>query len=416
MSAIHLGFEVGTGESVSVPMAHLVVFGQTQQAGKTTALEALIGRSGCRAVAFVTKRGEGGFASAREIKPYFRERADWQFVQAVLEATLQSKQDFKQAWIMRACEGARALKTVLYNVRRLKDGARGFSADMYYVLDQYLTLVIPQIEQLPKTDRVELGPGLNVMNLEGYSPELQALVIRSTIEWVHRHERDVVTVIPEAWRFLPQSRRSPVRMAAEELVREGAALRNFVWIDSQDIAGVDKLPLRAAKTWLIGVQREPNELKRNLAAIPAGFKRPASADVANLKLGQFFVCWGKETIRVYVQPAWMSDDDARAIAKRDEAPEQTAPTAADDRTAGNPVNHAGSGEECSMDSELKQLLEQQAKATQALLERFASNGAAAQVAVDAVARPAAVNEDEERLKRYATRRSSRSWSSVPSWL
>lgn len=311
---IHLGFEVVSGEPIAVPLSHLVVFGQTQSAGKTTALEALISRSGCKAIAFVTKRGEGGFSNAHEIRPYFRERADWQFVQAVIEATVNSKQDFKLPWIMRACEGTKTLAGVQRNVKRLLDKAKGMSLDMYYVLDNYLDLVIPQIASLPKADTVALTEGLNVMSLDGYSPELQALVIRSVIDWVHKKEHGVVTVIPEAWRFLPQGRRSPVRLAAEELIREGAALKNFVWIDSQDIAGVDKLPLRAAKVWLIGVQREPNELKRNLEAIPAGFKRPKANDVASLKLGQFFACWGDEAHKVYVQPAWMGASDARAIA------------------------------------------------------------------------------------------------------
>lgn len=36
-----LGYEVGTGNPVEVPLRHLAVTGQTQEAGKTTALEAV---------------------------------------------------------------------------------------------------------------------------------------------------------------------------------------------------------------------------------------------------------------------------------------------------------------------------------------------------------------------------------------
>lgn len=79
---IHLGFEVGTGQPIAVPLKHTVVSGQTQESGKTTTLEALISRSGLRAVAFVTKRGETSFVDAPRVPPYFRERADWQFVLA----------------------------------------------------------------------------------------------------------------------------------------------------------------------------------------------------------------------------------------------------------------------------------------------------------------------------------------------
>src|SRR5437899_922280 len=55
---IHLGYEVGTGKRVSIPLNHMVVLGQTQLSGKTTTLEALVARSGIRAIAFITKPGE----------------------------------------------------------------------------------------------------------------------------------------------------------------------------------------------------------------------------------------------------------------------------------------------------------------------------------------------------------------------
>ena len=44
-----LGFQVDSGESVYVGVHHLAIFGMTQLSGKTTALEALISRSGLRA-------------------------------------------------------------------------------------------------------------------------------------------------------------------------------------------------------------------------------------------------------------------------------------------------------------------------------------------------------------------------------
>jgi hypothetical protein len=65
VGVIHLGYEVGGGAPVEIPLRHMVVTGQTQEAGKTTTLEAMIARSGVKAIAFVTKRGEGSFAEAR---------------------------------------------------------------------------------------------------------------------------------------------------------------------------------------------------------------------------------------------------------------------------------------------------------------------------------------------------------------
>lgn len=115
---LHLGFEVGSGNAVSIPVRNMVVCGQTQEAGKTTTLEALIARASVPAVAFVTKRGEQSFAAGRRIAPYFRERADWQFVASVLEATMRERLKFERAWIMRASKGARTLADVHNNVRK----------------------------------------------------------------------------------------------------------------------------------------------------------------------------------------------------------------------------------------------------------------------------------------------------------
>jgi hypothetical protein len=118
---------------------------------KTTTLEALVARSGLAAIAFVTKRAAASFTEGRTLPPYFRERADWQFVSAVLEATLRERLKFERSWIMRACKGARTLADVQRNVRREMDKAKGLSADVYMTLDHYLDIVIPQIERLPPT-------------------------------------------------------------------------------------------------------------------------------------------------------------------------------------------------------------------------------------------------------------------------
>lgn len=63
---VHLGYEIGTGEPVEIPMRHMVVTGQTQEAGKTTALEAMISRSGMKAIAFVTMHAENPDGNAFE--------------------------------------------------------------------------------------------------------------------------------------------------------------------------------------------------------------------------------------------------------------------------------------------------------------------------------------------------------------
>lgn len=314
---VHLGFEVGTGAPVSVPVRHLAVTGQTQLSGKTTTLESLVTRSGRCAIAFVTKRAEASFTGARVLKPYFKHRADWQFVASILEATMREKMRFERSWIMRACKGATTLADVQRNVKDFMTRSRGLAADVYLTLDHYLDIVVPQIGALDYTTSLDLTlPGINVMNLVDYSMELQALVIRSVLEWVYEKERDTLVIIPEAWEFIPQQRGSPVLLACEQLIRKGGASHNFVWLDSQDIAGVHKNILRSVSVWILGVQREANEVKRVLAHIPG--KKPKINDIMELQRGQFFVCYGAIVVKTYVQPKWLAYDMARDIAIADQ--------------------------------------------------------------------------------------------------
>jgi hypothetical protein len=314
---VHLGYEVGSGEPVHIPVRHMVVTGQSQEAGKTTALEALISRSRHRAVAFVTKRGERAFMKSHFIPPYFKERADWQFVASVLEAAMRERLKFERAWIIRASKGARTLADVQRNVRKAMESAKGLSADVYLTLDSYLDIVVPRVARVHFSDRVILEPGLNAINLsdrEQFPPELQSLVMRSVLEWIYEHETETVTIIPEAWEFLPQGRGSPVKLSAIELIRKGAGLKNYVWLDSQDIGGIEKEMLRSCPVWLLGVQRETNEIKRVLENIPAGVAHPKASDIATLEKGQFYACYGKTVVKTYVMPLWMDERQAQGIA------------------------------------------------------------------------------------------------------
>lgn len=312
---IHLGFEVGTGEVVEIPKLNIAVTGMTQRSGKTTALEALVLRSGVRALTFVTKRGEKSFSDGRRVDPYFHDRADWQFVTSILDATLQEKNKFLRPWIMKICRTTKTLSDVQRAVRKALEKATGLNEGVYTQLDAYLDLIVPEIERTRLAESLELGAGLNVMDVSSFATPMQMLFIQSAIDWINLHEQDTIVVIPEAWEFVPEGMGSPVKAAATTLVRKGSGIGNHVWLDSQDMAGVDKVLLRGCPVWLIGVQREANEIKRNLANIPGSIKKPTATAVATLERGQFYACWGTHSIKTYVQPAWMDSDEAREIAR-----------------------------------------------------------------------------------------------------
>lgn len=313
-----LGFEVGTGEPVEIPLHHTIVTGTTQLSGKTTTLEGLITRSGLKAVAFRTKRGESGFAAAEvhAHAPYFRERADWQYVQSLLEATMRERLKFERSWIIRAAKGARTLRDVYDNVSTELEKSRGLAESVYTNLKAYLEIVLPELEAIKFAPSLDLKAGLNVIDLVGLRQEVQALVIASTLEAIHADERGTISVVPEAWKFLPEGRNTPVRVVIESLAREGAAIGNYVWLDSQDITGVDKGVLKNFDVWILGRQREMNEVERALKQIPLPARaRPKPEDVATLPVGHFIACYGDQVRRVYVQPAWLPTEAAQRVAK-----------------------------------------------------------------------------------------------------
>lgn len=316
MKEVLLGFEVGDGSPVRLRPSHLIVTGITQLSGKTTTLEALINRSDFRAIAFRTKPGEAGFSAGKVIPPFFVERSDWQYIESLLEATLKERLKFERSWIIRACKGAGSIEEVDKNISELLGKSREGSLQhgVYTSLHAYFELVLPQLKHEYFSSELTLHDGVNIMDLEKFSDEVQSLVIRSVLEHVLRNERNTVVIVPEAWKFLPEKRGSPVKYAAEAFIRQGATRGNFLWIDSQDLAGVDKSPLKQVSNWILGLQLERNEVQHTLDQIPLPSSlKPRPEKVMTLKVGHFICCNPTFTKEAYVMPAWLNEEIAKKV-------------------------------------------------------------------------------------------------------
>jgi hypothetical protein len=199
LDKILLGFEVGNGKPVFVPLHHLAIFGMTQLSGKTTTLEALISRSGLRAVAFITKRGEAGFTKFNLISPYYKPRADWQFVEGLVNVALGEKVKYEPGirWaIIKVSKGAKNLRDVKAKAEEMLEKAkRDFQKQLFEKLITYLEIVVPELERWTFSDRLELSEGVNVMDLSGMRLETQHLVIASTIDYAFQNLDHVVVIV-----------------------------------------------------------------------------------------------------------------------------------------------------------------------------------------------------------------------------
>ncbi|MEM2367364.1 MAG: hypothetical protein QXQ50_03915 [Candidatus Bathyarchaeia archaeon] len=311
-----LGFEVGTGQPVYMPIHHLAVFGITQLSGKTTALEAIITRSGLRAVAFITKRGESGFTKFRLIPPFYRVRVDWQFVEGLVNVALGEKVKYEPGmrWaIIRVSRGAKNLREVKDKAEEmLAEARRDFHRQVFEKLVTYLDAVVPELERWQFSSSLELADGVNVMDLSAMQPETQQIIIASTIEYIFQNMDHVVVVIPEAWETLPEHKMTPVKWIVERFIRKGAAVGNYVFLDSQDIGGISKVPLRQCDNWLLGRMREAHEVERILKQL-LGRKVPYE-EIQTLPLGHFYAVFRNEVRKVYVLPAGVPEEVGRDVA------------------------------------------------------------------------------------------------------
>jgi hypothetical protein len=315
---IHLGFEVATGDQVSVPLHHAIVSGVTGLSGKTTAISAMLSRlpEGYKSLVFSTKRGEISFEGAHEVQPFYKATVDWEYVSGVLEAARKEKLKFERSWIIKASRGATTLRDVYQNiVAALEEGKplRGLDESVWTVLRAYFEKVLPELESQPWASTLGLAQGVNVMHLAHLSEEVQGLVIAASLEEAHRAMSDVVLVIPEAWLYVPQQRGSPVKWAAQHIIRQGRARGVFLWLDSQDVTTVSKDVLKSVDLWVLGRQREVNEVRRILDQIPST-QKPKPSDVMTLGVGQSYVAAEDWCKKVYVQPAWPGEEMARNVA------------------------------------------------------------------------------------------------------
>lgn len=322
-----LGFEIGTGKPVYISLTHLIVTGITQESGKTTTLEALIKRSGMRAVVFRTKIGERGFSEGTMIPPYFKERFDWEYVLDLLQSLRKEKLKFETGWIVKLCKKADSLLSLSNNIKLIlsnEEKAKELFGRKLNILDQnvittldaYLDKILPELQVSRFSNVLELHDGVNIIDLERYSREVASLIIKSILDTTLKEFKNTIIVIPESWKFIPQDSGNPCKGSVISFIRQGATNGNYVWIDSQDITDTDKEPLKQISTWILGYQSEINEIRRTLDQISLPrLSKPKTEDISQLPIGHFYVTYKDYTKKVYVWPIWLDEKTAIKVAK-----------------------------------------------------------------------------------------------------
>lgn len=314
---IKFGFEIETGKEIEIPLSHTVVTGLTNESGKTTAIMGLIKRSGLKALIIKTKIGEKAITEGTQIPPFYKENFDWEYAVDLLESSRKEKLKFERSWIIKYSKDATNLLEFKRNIdNALAEGKlRELEKSVLISLQAYLEKILPELQYAPLSKTLDIHEGINIMDLERFKEETQSLIIKSVLEEVLTKEKNTIIIIPECWRYLPEKLGNPVKRPAESFIRQGATNNNFLLIDSQDITGVSKTILKQVSNWILGYQREINEIKRTLDQIPlTKKKKPNPEEVATLKLGHFFVATSGFVKKAYAQPSWLSDKIAKQVA------------------------------------------------------------------------------------------------------
>lgn len=319
---ILLGFEVGKGERIEIDPSHLVVTGVTQMSGKTTTLESCVKRSGRKTVVFRTKIGEKSFLEGTIIPPFFRDRSDWEFIKGLIESTMKTRIDkFEQASIIKLCKqtGGNSILDFKKKVdQRLTEKISNSTDVTLTNLQAYLEKVVPKLQTITFSNTLDLVDGLNIIDLERFSreAEVQGLIIASVLEEILYNFKNVTVIVPESWKFIPEERGSPCKLIVEEFIRQGATNGNYLWIDSQDMAGVDKRILKQITTWILGYQSEKNEVKHTLDQLPIpNAVKPKPDEIMSLGMGIFYLATRERTIKTYVLPFWLDEERGIKIAR-----------------------------------------------------------------------------------------------------
>lgn len=316
---ILVGFECGTGTEVRFDPAHLFISGITRS-GKTTTLEAIVHRSGLSTVSFITKQGEECFKKGNNLKPFFQEKAEWKHLENIFKVQLNEKMKDIRPILIELCNNKDTLELVKGEIDNALQGKLKSSEKKPLILLQaYFKDLFDALKGKEYSSKFSPIKGINLMNLTEYSEALQGFIINSVLNEILSNRKNTVVIIPEAWKFVPQSKKTPCHNSIENLTRQGATNKNFVWFDSQDIAGVDKGVLKNVGIWILGLQTEKNEVEHTIEQIPLPKKqKPAADEVMTLKTGEFIVCSanaGGAVKKTYVMPESMEKDEAIEIAK-----------------------------------------------------------------------------------------------------
>ena len=304
---ITVGFEIGTGAKVEIPLHHTIITGMTGS-GKTTLIKRIIGQLDKVLVIDV----KNDYVELTTVPPKVTaDIPDALTLKDLLEVYggISLRGEFPE--LIKVVNESTDLWDVLERIRRfLKlENIHPIRRDKLLVIGEILQKFLRDIRPLLTFVREK---EYDVMRVD-VSPLPLALQQYIVNEEIRALENGRVLVLDEAHRFVPEREASISKREVINLLREGRSRRNFVILSDQTITGISKEGLKQCWNWIMGKQIEVNEIKRVL--MQTMHLKRANREIASLRVGEFIYFTPEDVIRFYSWPPYMSKEEAisRAI-------------------------------------------------------------------------------------------------------
>lgn len=330
---IFVGFEIGTGIPVFVPVFFTLVTGQTRLSGKTTALKALIQQAvkqGFKVLVLDTKTNDADYESVGANVPVCLEQTlDPLILRGLLESINERKITALQGTLIRIVENAKNFEDLIANAEELEAESRaGFVKDACVQLGDLLKRLLEQTKKVPSSSDLELPYQINRMPINDFDVPAQQLIARSVFSKALRNQQNLLIILDEASKFLPQKYSSACSRVIQEYVTQGGATKCFLWMGTQYLATTSKDAMKTMAVKLLGTQDHITECKHTFAMLAAPNKnmiisydegrRPVYLTgpeaFMRLKVGHFVVVTKEQCKAVYLCPDGADRNDCYQVA------------------------------------------------------------------------------------------------------
>ena len=301
---------------VDVPLQHLAVYGLPARRERPPPWKGWSPALARTTLIFRTGKNEIAFASSIKVRPFFRERHDWRYVERLLWSFLEEKSKIYRPWVMRATQGANSLANIHSRIVKAGKNPPGLGQGSPLPAGPLLPRDPSRTECPQPVHRAGAPPG----RLERHGPGGR-LEGRSG----HDHRRGPgpphgpptegrLRGGPSRGEELRPQRNEEPTVEVRRRLRRGSEKSSgmFLWIDSQSLTGVDQQVVRNVGLSLHGRQTvEDLEISRIVEGTGQRDHPEGGQDAPPRPVPPGGPGWSPHRLRT--GPAWMDETRARSI-------------------------------------------------------------------------------------------------------